>query len=425
MSGRCVAAAAEPYGSLVMTTSPGSSGPDRLERVRVADAAEARHAELDRVGEELARRVEQAAGEVGRLLHERRVRRPLDDVGHLLDGALQVVPEDLHGQRVQTHQPSLRRTRLPKRSTSPTWPAGTSTVVSGCSTMAGPARRAPRAERGAIEDARLGGAAVEPDPARRARHGRRRGRRHLASGTRGRSARSCTRRFTISAGASRSAWPNARSCARWKAAERAPRRRRARARPARRAPRSRTTGRRSACPPRDGRWRPRAGAVAREPVGQLGPERVVLLARAPRPSNAPTPSALAAPAACTVRTASFTMSALIAPSAQSVPGERGTKTVGMPTSRATQRAHDRPGAAEGDEREVARVHRGAREDLGELRVHVRDGHPDHALGRLVAASSRADRRSARWPPRRARGAAASARRGTARDRGSRRRGTRR
>jgi hypothetical protein len=91
----------------------------RFERGRVADAAEAGHAELDRIGEELALRVEQAAGEVGGLLHERRVRRPLDDVGHLLDGALQIVPEDLHRERVQTHQPSLRRIKFPKRSTSP------------------------------------------------------------------------------------------------------------------------------------------------------------------------------------------------------------------------------------------------------------------------------------------------------------------
>ena len=44
----------------------------------------------------------------------------LDDVRHLLDGALQVVPEDLHGERVQAHQLSLRSHRLPNRSTSPT-----------------------------------------------------------------------------------------------------------------------------------------------------------------------------------------------------------------------------------------------------------------------------------------------------------------
>ena len=36
-----------------------------------------------------------------------------------------------------------------------------------------------------------------------------------------------------------------------------------------------------------------------------------------------------------MRTASLTMSALIAPSAQSVPGARGTKTAGIPTSRAS------------------------------------------------------------------------------------------
>src|SRR5262249_37620221 len=91
-----------------------------------------------------AGRVEQAAGEVGGLLHERGVRRALDDVGHLLDGALQVVPENLQSERVQSHQACLRMIRLPKRSTSPTWPPGTSTVVSGCSTMAGPASCAPR-----------------------------------------------------------------------------------------------------------------------------------------------------------------------------------------------------------------------------------------------------------------------------------------
>src|SRR4030095_4933422 len=123
----------------------GLERPDRFEGGRVADAAEAGHAQLDRVGEELTLRIEQAAREVGGLLHERRVRRPLDDVRHLLDGALQIVPEDFHRERVQTHQSSLRSTRFPKRSTSPRWPAGTSTVVSGCSMMAGRATRPPPA----------------------------------------------------------------------------------------------------------------------------------------------------------------------------------------------------------------------------------------------------------------------------------------
>src|SRR5438094_8251350 len=91
---------------------------DRLDGLRIADAAEARHAELDRVGEEFAGRIEQAAGEGGGLLHERGVRRALDDVGHLLDGALQVVPENFHGQYVQTHHPSLRSSRFATWSTS-------------------------------------------------------------------------------------------------------------------------------------------------------------------------------------------------------------------------------------------------------------------------------------------------------------------
>ena len=58
-------------------------------------------------------------------------------------------------------------------------------------------------------------------------------------------------------------------------------------------------------------------------------------ARRAEPSQAPAPSAFAAMRECTVRTASFTMSAVMAPSAHSVPGERGTNTAGMPTSRAT------------------------------------------------------------------------------------------
>jgi hypothetical protein len=47
-----------------------------------------------------------------------------------------------------------------------------------------------------------------------------------------------------------------------------------------------------------------------------------------------------------------------------------------------ERADHRP-APPGDQAEVAGIDGGARQDLGELRVHVRDGDPHDALGRFV------------------------------------------
>ena len=61
------------------------------------------------------------------------------------------------------------------------------------------------AEVGALEHGRVGGAAVEPDPALPRGAGAAAPAATSRSGTRGREARSWTRRFTISAGASRSA----------------------------------------------------------------------------------------------------------------------------------------------------------------------------------------------------------------------------
>jgi len=115
----------------------------RLERPRVVDPGHARHAELDRIGEEVPGRSDEAAGEVGGLLHERGVRGALHRVGHVLHRAVQVVPEELEGQGIETHDASRRMRRLPNRSTIATSPAGTSTVVSACSTMAGPTTRSP------------------------------------------------------------------------------------------------------------------------------------------------------------------------------------------------------------------------------------------------------------------------------------------
>ena len=88
---------------------------------------------------------------------------------------------------------------------------------------------------------------------------------------------------------------------------------------------------------------------------------------------------------CTVRTASFRMSAVMAPSAHSVPGERGTKTVGMPTSRARRLPDQRARPAEGHQREVPLIDAGAGEDLGEGGVHVRHRDAHDALRRLVHA----------------------------------------
>src|SRR4029077_13906633 len=187
--------------------------PHRLERARVVDPGHARHAQLARIGEEVAARGEETAGEVGGLLDERGVRGTLHRVGNVLHRAVEIVPEELEGQGIETHHASRWMRRLPKRSTSAASPAGTSTVVCGCSTIAGPTTRSPRprvarsytrawAGRPSSQTRR---APIGEAPAPAATS---------ASGTRGRTPRSCTRRFTTSTGACGSAWPNARSWAR-------------------------------------------------------------------------------------------------------------------------------------------------------------------------------------------------------------------
>ena len=134
---------------------------------------------------------------------------------------------------------------------------------------------------------------------------------------------------------------------------------------------------------------------------------------------------VAASRRCTVRTASFLMSAVMAPRAHSVPGERGTKTGGMPTSRGQEAGHDRAGAAEGDQREVARIEAGRARMLVKA-AYMFDGRaPRSPPRRRVHVDAERIGRAAAWPRRPVADGAASGRRGSRRGRGSRRPGRRR
>ena len=78
----------------------------------------------------------------------------------------------------------------------------------------------------------------------------------------------------------------------------------------------------------------------------------------------------------------------------------------MPISSAMRHRVHRPGAAEGDQREVARVVAALDRDLADRRGHARDGDLDDALGeRLHAepADAPGERRHGRRAPARDRG----------------------
>ena len=95
-----------------------------------------------RLSDGLAVGVEQGGGGVEALLHDRRRRALEQRQLHLVGDGVEPVAQHLEEDRVDGHQ-DFRRRRLPASSTSAVTPGGITVVVSLCSTMAGPARRAP------------------------------------------------------------------------------------------------------------------------------------------------------------------------------------------------------------------------------------------------------------------------------------------
>ena len=111
---------------------------------------ELQRAEVDRdrgrLRDGLAAGVEERGRGVEPLLHDRRGRALEERQLHLVGDGVETVAQHLEEDRVDRHR-SLRRRRLPASSTSAVTPGGITVVVSVCSTMAGPARRAPSGSR--------------------------------------------------------------------------------------------------------------------------------------------------------------------------------------------------------------------------------------------------------------------------------------
>ena len=82
-----------------------------------------------------------------------------------------------------------------------------------------------------------------------------------------------------------------------------------------------------------------------------------------------------------VATNSWRMSVASMPTAEAIPGLGGTSTVGMPSSRASALACSGPGAAEGDEHEVARIVAALHRDEAHRADHVGVGDLHDAAGR--------------------------------------------
>ena len=112
------------------------------------------------------------------------------------------------------------------------------------------------------------------------------------------------------------------------------------------------------------------------------------------------------------------------PSAEVMPGFGGTSTVGIDSSSRQRGAVQRPGAAEGDERELARVVAAPDRDQPHGVGHVRVGDRMIGVRGLDAARARAARRRDRGSPARRRPGRASSRRRSARRRDGRARGSR-
>src|SRR5262249_25543223 len=97
----------------------------------------------------LAARVEERGGGVEPLLHDWRRRALEQRELHLVGDGVESVAQHFEQDRIDAVHvrgspcESRRRRRLPASSTSATTPGGITVVVSGCSTMAGPATRAP------------------------------------------------------------------------------------------------------------------------------------------------------------------------------------------------------------------------------------------------------------------------------------------
>src|SRR5205823_15017552 len=91
------------------------------------------------------RGIEDLDGEVLGLLHERRVRRPVQGVGHALGRGPHVIGQDLERYLVDLHAgcSTRSRTMLPPPSTVASKPGGTQAVLSSCTITHGPGKRWP------------------------------------------------------------------------------------------------------------------------------------------------------------------------------------------------------------------------------------------------------------------------------------------
>ena len=107
-----------------------------------------------------------------------------------------------------------------------------------------------------------------------------------------------------------------------------------------------------------------------------------------RPCRAPSSGWLS------VLTKSWRRSATRQPSALVRPGRAGTSTFGRPSSRASADGVQRPGAAEGEQREVARVVAARQRHHADRAGHVGVGEPEHGRGRAAGVEPERRGRSA-------------------------------
>ena len=102
-----------------------------------------------------------------------------------------------------------------------------------------------------------------------------------------------------------------------------------------------------------------------------------------------------------VCTASYRSGETRQPSAEKAPEWAGTTTRAIPAWRASAPACTGPGAAVGDQRELAQIVAALHRDQAERPQHVRVGHLDHARGRPRAARGRSGAASGSSAARRA------------------------
>ena len=144
------------YGSLVMSTSPGTSESggysSRMAAAPMASELMWPGVPVTACATIRAAPIEQGVGQVAGLPHDRAERGSLERLGLLVDGRDEALPEDLELDRIEPagaghvgHVVDLlrRATSEPSSATSTDQPGRITVVVSRSSTMAGPSKRAP------------------------------------------------------------------------------------------------------------------------------------------------------------------------------------------------------------------------------------------------------------------------------------------